>query len=1017
MGVPVEWDTLQRINNKLEVKKESTPNHYLQYKTGKSSHVDTTMQSYIRMVTDQILLNELLKNIVMIDQVPTSESNTNGKSSFTYRMKHNRVVNQCDVIAVDEAHEHNTNMDVIITLMLQCLHYNPTMKLFIISATIDDDEPTYRTFFRSINDNRAAPFNHNIMWLNNDRINVDRRWHISAPGKTTRFVVQDIYLDDTNLFKINDTVDYDEAEYYGIKTAEHICRTTSSGDILFFSTTTPQLVSLTKELNACTPNNVACFPYWGSMLEQHKRMIQNIDKEIFKWQYSKHDIADIIGDKDENPTQQPSVPRGTYTRAIIIATNAAEASITITSLRFVIETGYANTVKYNVIANKDIQSIEPISESSRIQRRGRVGRVANGTVYYMYKKYSRQHIQTAKTICHQDNHELFFNLLQDSPYENLVIPHNCNPSLLCNLIDSSPIATIDKLKIALEQHGITNGLLEVLESLYYYNKQLQTYSYPINYLNTDIDESNQQLQMYSYPINYLNTVIDESKHQLSSYIIPMYVTGFRYQDILDPLGLFYIIHPMEHLCERSLITRTFLSHTDKNIKNTTLTFVNLMYGMFKKSKKKLIMKTFIDKSLKKESLDEPIIGKSLEKKSLDESIPTHIENINNTPNKIVDYASLVKAKKHMQLKSLKMHHDIAEKTLFASVIDNIKTNFDTVLGYTNVFENATALAYSVPYGVFDATLVVVTFLQTLEFKLKPLIANKQLDGFRALYGQSSGDHCAVLNVWHRFLDTFSYQRLNRHTVNTVVHKMVQTRFRHAIKCYNDTPKKLDTLTLKVLRTMEANYTLQSDNAALEFYKNHPKVQKDIIKDLIDKTAFCEWCSANYVNNEFMFKCVKMILYAITTCHPPEINTTLSCVYKSRLSGTDGLYENLTYCFIHAYGKHLVYNTGLLYIVNDVDQLNQFATDDTTQTTIAMWNPRTEQACTSITILNKWLLFLSPMTATEIQFIINVSLNDVLKRIPIVFTQFGRNLNQNSSTITITTIYNKLKIKLPKQPKY
>ncbi len=125
-------------------------------------------------------------------------------------------------------------------MMLQLLHYNASIKFFIISATIAEDEPSYRTFFRPFNDNRSAPFDYNVVNLH-DRINVDRRWHISSPGKNTRFTITDKYLDELALFAANDTKDYNEADRMGISCVVHICRTITSKDILFFTNSAADL--------------------------------------------------------------------------------------------------------------------------------------------------------------------------------------------------------------------------------------------------------------------------------------------------------------------------------------------------------------------------------------------------------------------------------------------------------------------------------------------------------------------------------------------------------------------------------------------------------------------------------------------------------------------------------------------------------------------------------------------------------------------------------------------------------
>ena len=59
-----------------------------------------------------------------------------------------------------------------------------------------------------------------------------------------------------------------------------------------------------------------------------------------------------------------------------------EASITIPNLKFVVDTGYEKSMRFD--PKRDISNLEvkKISEASRVQRKGRVGRVTNGTVYY-----------------------------------------------------------------------------------------------------------------------------------------------------------------------------------------------------------------------------------------------------------------------------------------------------------------------------------------------------------------------------------------------------------------------------------------------------------------------------------------------------------------------------------------------------------------------------------------------------------------------------------------------------------
>ena len=62
-------------------------------------------------------------------------------------------------------------------------------------------------------------------------------------------------------------------------------------------------------------------------------------------------------------------------RKIVVATNIAETSLTIPGIRYVIDSGLARISRYNPRTRTKRLPIEPISQSSANQRKGRAGRV------------------------------------------------------------------------------------------------------------------------------------------------------------------------------------------------------------------------------------------------------------------------------------------------------------------------------------------------------------------------------------------------------------------------------------------------------------------------------------------------------------------------------------------------------------------------------------------------------------------------------------------------------------------
>ena len=73
-------------------------------------------------------------------------------------------------------------------------------------------------------------------------------------------------------------------------------------------------------------------------------------------------------------------------RKIVLSTNIAETSLTIPGIRFVIDTGEARISRFNSRTRTRRLPIEPISQSSANQRKGRCGRVAEGVCIRLYSE-------------------------------------------------------------------------------------------------------------------------------------------------------------------------------------------------------------------------------------------------------------------------------------------------------------------------------------------------------------------------------------------------------------------------------------------------------------------------------------------------------------------------------------------------------------------------------------------------------------------------------------------------------
>lgn len=91
---------------------------------------------------------------------------------------------------------------------------------------------------------------------------------------------------------------------------------------------------------------------------------------------------------------QPAPPK---TRKIIISTNIAETSVTVSGVRFVIDCGKAKIKHFRTKIGLESLLVKPISKSAAIQRKGRAGREAPGKCYRLYMEQDYNIMQQSNT--------------------------------------------------------------------------------------------------------------------------------------------------------------------------------------------------------------------------------------------------------------------------------------------------------------------------------------------------------------------------------------------------------------------------------------------------------------------------------------------------------------------------------------------------------------------------------------------------------------------------------------------
>src|SRR5271166_2963465 len=79
-------------------------------------------------------------------------------------------------------------------------------------------------------------------------------------------------------------------------------------------------------------------------------------------------------------------PVSSYTRRVVLATNVAETSLTVPGIKYVIDPGTARISRYSYRTKVQRLPIEPISQASANQRKGRSGRTSDGICIRLYSE-------------------------------------------------------------------------------------------------------------------------------------------------------------------------------------------------------------------------------------------------------------------------------------------------------------------------------------------------------------------------------------------------------------------------------------------------------------------------------------------------------------------------------------------------------------------------------------------------------------------------------------------------------
>ena len=238
--------------------------------------------------------------------------------------QNDRFLEEYQVLIIDEAHERSLNIDFLLGYIKRILPRRPDLKVIVTSATID-----LQRFSKHFDD---API-------------------VEVSGRSYPVEVQYRPID---FRKSSDT---DQQIYQGILDAlyevEKFAREKSSpGDVLVFLPGEREIRELATEIRKSKLKSFDVLPL-----------------------YSRLSVA------EQNRVFQP------HSKArVLLATNVAETSLTVPGINYVIDPGFARISRYSYRSKVQQLPIEPISQASADQRKGRCGRVAAGVCIRLYSE-------------------------------------------------------------------------------------------------------------------------------------------------------------------------------------------------------------------------------------------------------------------------------------------------------------------------------------------------------------------------------------------------------------------------------------------------------------------------------------------------------------------------------------------------------------------------------------------------------------------------------------------------------
>ena len=236
-----------------------------------------------------------------------------------------RYLNDYDTLIIDEAHERSLNIDFLLGYLKRLLPRRPDLKLIITSATID-----------------TARFSQHF----------DNAPVIEVSGRTYPV----------------------EVRYRPLLEEQEDSKSRDPQQALLEAV---DELSAIDKAQGKTPGHILIF-FSG------EREIREAAESLRKHHPPQTEILPLFARL--SAAEQNRVFSPANHRRIVLATNVAETSLTVPGIHYVIDTGTARISRYSYRSKIQRLPIEPVSQSSANQRKGRCGRISEGVCIRLYSE-------------------------------------------------------------------------------------------------------------------------------------------------------------------------------------------------------------------------------------------------------------------------------------------------------------------------------------------------------------------------------------------------------------------------------------------------------------------------------------------------------------------------------------------------------------------------------------------------------------------------------------------------------